>query len=338
MSIFVNYVIIVSEKDIPMLNENKSSRHIQTAVIDNPRTANHKITWVNVVDAGKQEIEYLRKKYGFQLSHLRASSASAFAQRPELYHGSDYLFLILHFPIYQNEQIVASEVDFFFGHGFLITLHNGNLKPLNEFFNLCKKDGESLLTYELESSAVLLYEILHKLMHGCYPLLDKNSVAINAVEEIIFSQNERLAVTQILFLRQNIINFHKIMQSHKFILTKLQELKSSLVPVGDLKKYYKELVEHAKIIWDVLENQKEVIGILNSTNESLQNYRLSDIMRTLTIFSVIIFSLTLTATIFSMRAVDLPLVRSEGSFWAIISIMGFVGMSVIFFFKTKKWF
>jgi Mg2+ and Co2+ transporter CorA len=61
-------------------------------------------------------------------------------------------------------------------------------------------------------------------------------------------------------------------------------------------------------------------------------------MRTLTIFSVIIFSLTLTAAIFSMRAVDLPLVRSEGSFWTIISIMAFVGMSVIFFFKTKKWF
>lgn len=321
-----------------MQKENKSSRNIQMAVIDNPRTANEKITWVNVVDAGKNEIEYLRKKYGFQLAHLQASSASVFSQRPAFYRSDNYLFLILHFPIYQNEQIVASEVDFFIGHGFLITLHHGNLKQLTEFFNLCKKDGESLLTYELESSAVLLYEILQKLMLGCYPLLDKNSIAINKVEEIIFSQNQRSAVTRILFLRQNIINFRKIMQSHKNILTKLEELKSSLVPVNDLKKYYKELVDHSKVIWDVLENQKEVISVLNSTNESLQNYRLSDIMRTLTIFSVIIFSLTLVAAIFSMRAMDLPLVRTEGGFWAIISIMVFVSMSVIFFFKTKKWF
>jgi len=321
-----------------MLNENKNSRNIQVAVIDNPRTANEKITWVNVVDAGKKEIEYLRKKYGFQLTHLQASSASVFSQRPALYRNDKYLFLILHFPIYQNDQIVASEVDFFIGHGFLITLHHGNLKQLTEFFNLCKKDDESLLTYELESSAVLLYEILQKLMLGCYPLLDINSIAINKVEEMIFSQNQRQAVTKILFLRQNIINFRKIMQSHKNIMTKLEELKSSIVPPAYLKKYFKELVDHAKTIWDVLENQKEVIGILNSTNESLQHYRLSDIMRTLTIFSVIIFSLTLTATIFSMRAVDLPLVHSEGSFWTIISIMAFVGMSVIFFFKTKKWF
>jgi magnesium transporter len=321
-----------------MPNENKNSRNIQIAVIDNPRTANEKITWINVVDAGKKEIEYLRKKYGFQLSHLRASSASVFSQRPALYRGDNYLFLILHFPIYQNDQIMASEVDFFIGHSFLITLHHGNLKPLTEFFNLCKKDGESLITYELESSAVLLYEILQKLMIGCYPLLDKNSIAINKVEEMIFSQNQRQAVTKILFLRQNIINFRKIMQSHRTIMTKLEELKSSLVPPNYLKKYYRELVDHAKTIWDVLENQKEVISVLNSTNESLQNYRLSDIMRTLTIFSVIIFSLSLVTTIFSMRAIDLPLVRSHGGFVAILGIMVFVGMAVIIFFKTKKWF
>lgn len=321
-----------------MLNENKNSRNIQVAVINNPRTSSENITWINVVDAGKKEIEYLRKKYGFQLTHLQASSASVFSQRPALYRNNNYLFLILHFPIYRNDQIVASEVDFFIGHGFLITLHHGNIKPLSEFFNLCKKDSGSLLTHELESSAILLYEILQKLMLGCYPLLDTNSIAINKVEEMIFSQDQRQAVTNILFLRQNIINFRKIMQSHKNILSKLEELKSSIVPSEYIKKYYKELVEHAKIIWDVLENQKEVISILNSTNESLQNYRLSDIMRTLTILSVVIFSLTLTAAIFSMRAVDLPLVRSEGSFVAIISIMAFVGMGVIFFFKTKKWF
>ena len=318
--------------------ENKNSRNIQVVEIDNPRTNNEKITWVNVVDAGKKEIEYLRKKYGFQLGHLQASSSSVFSQRPAIHRGENYFFLILHFPIYQNEQIVVSEVDFFIGHGFLITLHHGNIKPLTEFFNLCKKDGESLLTFELESSAVLLYEILQKLMQGCYPLLDKNSITINKVEELIFLQNQRSAVTKILFLRQNIINFRKIMQSHKNILTKLEELKSSIVPLGDLKKYYKELVDHSKTIWDVLENQKEVIEILNSTNESLQNYRLSDIMRTLTILSVVIFSLTLTAAIFSMRAIDLPLVHSEGGFLAILSIMLLVGMSVIFFFKTKKWF
>lgn len=320
-----------------MAKENNYSRNIQIVDIDNPKTADKKITWVNVENAGKKEIEYLRKKYGFQLIHLQAASASVFSQRTAIHMSDGYIFLILHFPIYQNDQIVASEVDFFIGHGFLITLHHGNIRPLTEFFNLCKKDGESLLSYELESSSILLYELLQKLMIGCYPLLDKNSISITKVEEIIFSDNQRKAVSKILFLRQNIINFRKIMQSHKNILTKLETIKSSLIPQSEMKKYYKELVDHSKMIWDILENQKEVIEILNSTNESLMNYHLSDIMKTMTIFSIILFSLTLVAAVFSMRATDLPIVNESGAFFGIISIMALIAAGIIGVFKKKRW-
>lgn len=314
-----------------------TSKNIQEVKLDNPRTANQAVRWINVVNAGKKELEYLRKKYGFELPHLAAASASVISQRPAIHHAGKYIFLILHFPIYINDTIVASEVDFFVGHGFLITLHNGNLKALNEFFNLCKKDGESMLAFETESSAVLLYELLEKLMLACYPHLDQNSLAINKVEELIFSQEQRQAVSKILFLRQNVINFRKIMQAHKNILTKLESIKSSLVPAAQIKKFYKHLVDHSKTIWEILENQKEVIEILNSTNESLLNYRLSDIMKTLTIISVIVFPLTLLAAIFSMRTKYMPLVESNYGFYLIISIMFFIMSMMLLFFEKKKW-
>lgn len=320
-----------------MLKEDKASKNIQRLVIDNPRTANHSVTWINVSSAGKKELEYLRKKYGFELPHLWAASSSVVSQRPAVHHSGKYIFLILHFPIYLNDTIVANEVDFFIGHGFLITLHNGNLKALSDFFNLCKKDGESLLAYETESSAVLLYEILEKLMLACYPILDKNSLSINKVEELIFSQEEKKAVSKILFLRQNVINFRKIMQAHKNILTKLEDQKSSIVPASQIKKYYKRLVDHSKSIWEILENQKEVIEILNSTNESLLNYRLSDIMKTLTMISVITFPLTLVAAIFSMRAKNMPLVESDFGFYIVIGIMLFIMSMMLLFFERKKW-
>jgi magnesium transporter len=323
--------------NISMQKNPNISKNIQEVVINNPRTANEELVWVNIRDAGKKEIEFLRKKYGFELSDLQLASATVSAQRPSLNRGKNYLFLILHFPIYANHHIAASEVDIFVGHGFLVTLHNGNIQSLNEFFNLCKKDGDSLLAYEFESSVILLYELLSKLMKACFPLLDKNSLAINKVQETIFSDQQKKAVSEILYLRNNVINFRKIMQSHKNILTKMMEVKSSLVPHDQLKKYYKELVDESKTIWEILENQKEVIGILNGTNESLLNYRLGEIMRTLTIFSVVVFSLTLTAAIFSMRAIDLPLVRMRGGFVMIMFIMAIVAVSIIGYFKSKKW-
>jgi magnesium transporter len=321
-----------------MSNYKKISGNIETVIIDNPKTKEEKLTWVNINNAGKKEIEYLRKKYKFDLKNLQASSGKSTAQRPIINQEGNYLFLILHFPILSEGSVVAEEVDFFIGHGFLVTLHNGHLNSVYDFFNTCKKDENSLLTYKFESSAILLYELLERLMLSCYPLLDQNSVAIERAEKSIFAQNQKEAVAQILSLKRNIINLRKILQSHKNILKKLTEMKSSLVPEKEIKKHYYRLVEHSKRIWEFLESQKEMVEALYATNESLLSYRISNIMKTLTIFSVIVFPLSLLAAIFGMNTINgMPFMNVDNGFWMIIGIMLMGSMGMLIFFERKKW-
>ncbi|MFH1427115.1 MAG: magnesium transporter CorA family protein [Patescibacteria group bacterium] len=316
----------------------KISNNIQEAIIDNPKTPKENLRWLNINNPGKTEIEYIRKKYKFNLKHLQASSAKITAQRPNIEHGENYLFMILHFPVFKDGYIISAEIDFFIGRGFLITLHNNNIKALNDFFNICKKDGGSLLSFQLESSAILLYELLEKLIVSCYKLLDDNSIAIDQVEEIIFLQKQKESATEILNLKRNIINMRKILQNHKNILKKLMEMESSLVPREKIKNYYYKLVEHSKRIWEILENQKEMIEALHATNDSLLNYRISDIMKTLTIFSVIVFPLTLAAAIFGMNTMKgMPFVETENGFWVIIVIMLTGCLGMLLFFEKKKW-
>lgn len=325
-----------------MANFKKISKNIQEITVNNPKTQNDELTWLNIVNAGKNEIEYLRKKYKFGLNHLQASSSKIFAQRPNFTISDDgsYSFLTLQFPIFVNGKIAPAEIDIFKKRGLLVTIHNNNIPALNNFFGLCKKDCEALLSYQYESSAILLYELLKKIMLDCYCLLDENSVQINKIEEHIFSRRQarKEAVSRILNLRRNIINFRKIMQSHKNILKKQMKRRSEVVPAEIYNKFYSELIEHSKNIWEILENQKEMIEILNSTNESLMNDRLSYIIKTLTIFSVIVFPLTLFASIFGMNTVEsMPFINSPYGFWYIIGIMIFGSLGMLFFFEKKKW-
>lgn len=316
----------------------KISKNIHEIIIDNPKTMNEKLRWINIIRPGQKELEWLRQKYNFGLNHLKASSYKAVAQRPMVEKGENYLFLILHFPAFAKDNIIAGEIDFFIGHGFLVTLHNGNLRALNHFFDTSRKDRDALLSYETESSAILLYEILKKLMSDSYEILDRNSVAINKAEDTIFSQEQKKAALEILSLRRNIINIRKIMQNHKNILKKLTEMESSLVPREKIKNYYYALIEHSKRIWDILDNQKEIIEALHDTNQSFLNYRLSDIMKTLTIFSVIVFPLTLLAAIFGMNIMDgMPFVNTDNGFWIIIAIMLTGCLGMLLFFERKKW-
>ncbi|MCX6798373.1 MAG: hypothetical protein NTX66_04165, partial [Candidatus Falkowbacteria bacterium] len=196
---------------------------------------------------------------------------------------------------------------------------------------------DSLLSYSFESSAILLYELLDKLINDCYNLIDQNSLSINQVEDVIFSNEPKKAAQQILDLRRNVINIRKIMQNHKNILSRLTEMKSSLVPRADLKKCYDRLVEHSKRIWEMLDNQKEMIEVLGSTNQSLLDNQMTAIMKTLTIFSVIVFPLTLLATIFSMRTQYTPLVNHDYGFWIIIGIMMLLSLGMLMIFKKKRW-
>jgi magnesium transporter len=316
------------------------SKNIQEIIINNPSTENNNLTWINVANAGKKEIEYLRKKYGFSLNHLQASSSKIFAQRPSFTVSDDgsYSFLIFHFPIFVNGKIAPAEIDIFKKKGLFVTIHNNNLPALNDFFGLCKKDCQSLSSYQYESSAILLYEMLRKIMLDCYRLLDESSIQISRIEEHIFSREQKEAVSKILNLRRNIINFRKIMQNHKNILKKQMERKSEIVPLEIYNKFYGELIEHSKNIWEILENQKEMIEILNDTNESLMNDRLSYIIKTLTIFSVIVFPLTLCAAIFGMNTVgSMPFVSSPYGFWYIIGIMVCGSLGMLYFFEKKKW-
>ena len=319
-----------------MTHCHKISNNIYEIDIRRPK-AKTDLKWVNIINAQNSEIQYLKKNYDFNLKHLNSSLSTVFSQRPMISQEPGYVFIVLHFPIYVGDKVIAGEIEFFIGHGYLITVHNGNIPALNEFFIMCKENSAALLAYNWESSIILLYEILNKLIHDCYGLIDETSVGITRVEDLIFEHNQNEAVSMILNLRRNIINLRKILQNHESILKSLMEVKSTLVPQVEIRKHYDHLVEHSKRIWNMLDNQKEMIEVLNSTNQSLLDNQMTNVMKTLTIFSVIVFPLTLLAAIFSMRTESMPLVHNPYGFWIIICIMFTSSVGMLLYFEKKKW-
>ena len=121
------------------------------------------------------------------------------------------------------------------------------------------------------------------------------------------------------------------------MLKKFLKYKHDIDKDVEVSKQYKHLIEHIKTIWENLENYKEIVEILNSTNESMLNDRISNIMKMLTVFSVIILPLTLMSGIFGMNVTEMPIVNSHYGFWIILSIMGLSGMIMLYIFEKKKW-
>jgi magnesium transporter len=317
---------------------NQLSSKIKMLLIDNPKKKGS-IKWYNILNPGQSEIKYLKSEFDFDEKHLQASLVKMSAQRPMIYQGKDYLFIILHFPVSINGKIVPGEIEFFVGHGYLITLHDGRTKSLNDFFEYCQKDPIFLESYHSESSAILLYELLEKLIQDAYLILDNNNIKINETEKIIFSQKQKIVTSQLLTLKRNIINIRRIVQNHKNIMKKLTEMKSSLVPQKQITRYYDVLAEHSQRIWEFSEIQKEIIESLHDTSESISSYRINNIMKTLTVVSVILMPLNLIASVLGMNMEPNPLKTQSGMSYLInvTIIFAFLSVFMLLFFRRKKW-
>lgn len=294
-------------------------------------------TWHNLDRTGKKEIEWLKKNFAFHPLDLEDCASSA--QRPKLDTYQEYLFMVLLFPIYNKKTrtIEQGEVDFFINADYLITVHRNDLPPLASFFKQIESSKELQEKFLGKNPAVLLYEILDRLLDYCFPMLDHLDLDIKNIENNIFAGNEKQMVREILIIKTNIFNFRSIMSAHRNVIKNLMRANAQFFNVNELKTYYQNLVELTINIWDILATQRETIDAFHATNESLISFRLNEIMKTLTIFSVIVFPLTLLAAIFGMNTINMPLVTHPNGFWVIIAVMlvGTVGMFV--YFKKKGW-
>jgi magnesium transporter len=297
-------------------------------------------TWVNIANPTEKDMRRIGEKYKFH--PLDLADCISPSQRTKVDVYPKYTFMVFLFPVYNSKtrELLTAELDIFIGKDFLITIHRNDLKVFTDFFDLFRLSSDLRKKYPDKSPEKLLYEILNKLFLYCFPMLDHLSLDCTNIEKAIFGGKEKIMISEILVIRRNITDFRKIMQVHKNALKKLiYSLKDNAIFV--MKKtdaYFESLIDYTKEIWDTLENLKERIEAIQDTNESQISFKLSDIMRILTIISVITFPITLLATIFGMNTVKaMPFIDRPYGFWYVVGIMILIIGGMLTVFKKKGW-
>ncbi len=294
-----------------------------------------RMTWVNVERPTRDEIEWLRQNYHFHTLHL--DDCLSTIQRPKIDEQEDYLFIVLHFPVFNKMEkvTVASEVDIFVGQDYLVTVHSGDLKPLHRMFVQCQSDPAVRQELMGKGSGTLLHRIVDRLVDYCFPILNKIDANLEAVEDTIFEENVRQTVRDISMIRRDIINFRRIIKPQIPVIASLQHKKRPFFP-EELEAYFGDVSDHVARIWDILEDYKEVVEGLADTNDSLTSYRLNQIMKILTTISVIMLPLTLVSGIYGMN-ISLPFQEHEGAFLIVAGIMLTIAFGMLYYFRRRGW-
>jgi magnesium transporter len=298
--------------------------------------------WINITGATANdtpEIKYLREHFPY-FTALDLKDCISNGQRPKMEIYPKYAFMVLLFPVYnrQTREIEPSEIDFFISKDYLITVHDDKLPSMQQMFSECQTHGVHPQPH-CGNPLLLTTEITNRQLGLCLPMIDHISLDLHAIERLIFRGQEKSMVREILIARRNVVDFRKIMQAHKYVMKKLGSANRALglfdTQQADL--LLNNAVERTKEIWDHLEAFKEAVEALQQTNESLISFRLNDIMQTYTSISVIIFTLTLVATIINVRLPHTPLIGTQYGFYILLATLGIISGVTLLIFKRKRW-
>jgi len=294
------------------------------------------LTWLDIEKPTERETEHLAKNYPFH--PLDLDDCLSRIQRPKIDEYKDYLFLVFHFPIFNQETRVTtpSQVSVFIGTNYLITLHRGELKPLVKLFRECQIDEESRQENFCQGSGYLLYRIVDRLVDYCLPILNKIGANIEDVEDNIFSNEMPRAIKEISLLRRDIISFRRIIWPMRAVIGSL-EPKIRRFTKPDLAVYFGDMVDHVDRIWDGLDEYKEIIEGLNDTHDSLASNRTSEVTRLLTIIATILLPITVVASVFGMNIPLGVFEASSYSFLYVLLIMLAIIVGMLYFFRRRRW-
>ncbi|NNJ13442.1 magnesium transporter CorA family protein [Chloroflexales bacterium ZM16-3] len=309
-------------------------------IMSDPTTA-HKsfteggLTWVDVMCPSRDEVLALADHYHFHPLH--AEDVLSKLQRPKIDENDEeeYLFLVLHFPVFNevDRLSVTSEVDIFVGRDYVVTFHDGQLRPMRRLSQTADDDrGRQLLMGR--SSGFLIYRQIEALINYCFPMLYRLDEKLDALEEHIFRRDVQTTVQELSFLRRDIIALRRILKPNIPVVRYLAARERDFLRL-DEDAYFGDLTDGLTRIWDMLEEHKDIIEGLDSTLSSLTSHRINQEMKIFTLISVIMLPMTLVASILGMN-VAIPYADHPLALPATLLLMIIIAASLYIFFRFKR--
>ena len=293
------------------------------------------IRWIHIESPRSADRDWLEEHFDFH--PLDYEDVFSRNQRPKLDQYDDYVFIVLHFPLFDKDtnRILTAELDLFMGPDYLVTMPNMPLPPLSAMFERYREKDDLREEVFSKGTGYLLYKIVDTGVDASFPMLRKTALKLERLEDDIFEGRSSEIVRELSDTKQEIINFRKIVRPQRAVLRDLERTKQRYLQ-EELEIYFDDISDAAERIWDTLENYKEVIEGLESTNEAVLSHQLNDSFRILTAASVVLLPLTLIASVFGMN-VQFPGEGESITFYLILALMAVLLVALVILFRRRGW-
>jgi len=301
--------------------------------------SNNGFVWVDVGNPSKSEMTELGQRFHFH--ELNLADCLSKIQIPKIDRYQDHIFVILHFPMAVHESIPkSSQLATFMGSGYLVTVHQGDLKPLVDMFEQCRQGANARQELMGKSAGYLFHSIVDALTDDLLNVVRKVVGNIDDIEDIVFDEKAN-AAKEISYIRRQITSLRRIAVPLRRTLTEITSKDIQRFSEENLTDYFDDVKDHIDKAIDTIEESKETVEIYKDTDYMHGTDKANKILAVLTI----IFTLSMPASIVSsfygmnteLPVIDPSILGGYATFIIIVSATGIIALGMLLYFRKIKW-
>jgi magnesium transporter len=297
--------------------------------------------WVDMEKPTDEELSLLDEVFGFH--PLAIEDSIQYSQRPKIesyFHTGDtcregYFYMVFHGPDLESfrEKLRTKELDVFVSERYMVTIHDEKMKSIMEVRQRADSDAHLVLDPGID---MLLHNILDHLVDHYRPILDYLEETLDELEEQALRNPTPELLSHIASKKRELLNMRRTVGPQREVIAQLTRGEVPFIREGT-RVYLRDVLDHIVRTVEMLELYRDlVLGARDIYLSSVSN-RLNQIMKTLTIISVIAMPMTVITGFFGMNFDALPGLHNVWAFWvAVISMLAIVGTMLVWF-RSKGW-
>ena len=325
-------------------------------VLDDPSSR----AWLDIQDPTEEDGVLLREEIGFHplavedafRAHERpkvdAYDLSTGASLPTLTGPANGHAAVLHSPPTRDayyfvvfyvtrfdpahDHIVSQAVSLFIGPNYLVTVHLGDLPHVRDTLARWQAPNTPLS----RNIGALVHAFLDEMVDDYFPLMDQVADRVEELEDTIFKHFDEESIETIFRLKKDLLAMRRVVAPERDVLNVLLRRQLPIFTAEDIA-YLQDVYDHIVRVTDNIDTYRDLLSSALDSYLSLQSNKLNQIMKTLTIASIILMTAALITGFYGQNFHFFPELRwGTGSFWSLI-LIAVATIVLVVYFRRKKW-
>ncbi len=290
--------------------------------------------WVNVV--GVHDVTLLRTLGDvFQLHPLTVEDIANTDQRPKYEDYPNYIFCVLNMIQYDEkaQELALEHLSFVTGDQFMISFQE---EAGDVFDHVRERFRQNKGKLRQANSDRCMYALIDAVVDGYFVALEKLGDGIDACEDALFANIEKVDLAEIHSFKREILDFRKSVWPLRDEISMLERTDSPLLS-SETRLYLRDVYDHVIQIIDMLDSNINILSSIHDTYLSLSSNRMNEIMKILTTIATIFNPLTFIVGVYGMNFDVMPELHWAYGYAVCWLVMIIIAIGLIVLFKRSKW-